>query len=275
MPVKRGGSAPTIADINTLAAFLSNCEVEDLSSVPSVDCIVLCASQVLYGAERIFETLQARPGLAKCLVLCGGIGHSTNLLYSAVGQHPRYSRLFHSIQDLPEARVLEKILDEFFDRAAIEAHGCRILIEEKSRNCGQNASESRQVLSQAGFSAPSTCIIAQDPTMMLRTKASFERVSQDAPLSVEFLSCPLLVPKLHISKAGVLEYQNKTIVPGMWTFERFIELIMGEIPRLRDDEEGYGPRGRDFISHVDLPSEIEAAWSRLFDTFKDTTVLRR
>jgi len=35
---------------------------------------------------------------------------------------------------------------------------------------------------------------------------------------------------------------------------------MGEVPRLRDDEQGYGPRGRNFIVHVDFPAEIEAAW---------------
>jgi hypothetical protein len=38
---------------------------------------------------------------------------------------------------------------------------------------------------------------------------------------------------------------------------------MGEIPRLRDDKDGYGPQGRGFIAHVDVPGHIEAAWSRL------------
>lgn len=263
-----------VTDINALSEYLSDCEVQDLSSVSPVDCIVLCASQVLYGAEMVFTALQRRPSLAKCLVLCGGTGHSTDLLYGAVKKHPRYSRLIHTIQGLPEARVLEQILDEFFDRAGITAQGCRILIEEKSTNCGQNASESRQVLSQAGCSTPKRFVIVQDPTMMLRTKASFERAYKDAPFTVSFLSCPVFVPKLQISYAGVLEYQNETVVSGMWTFERFIELIMGEIPRLRDDEEGYGPRGRGFISHVDLPSEIEAAWSRLVAKFKHTRPMR-
>ncbi|KAF3403611.1 Protein YdcF [Penicillium rolfsii] len=260
----------SITDINTLAEYLSDCEVRDLSSVSPVDCIVLCASQVLYGAEMIFAALQKRPGLTKCLVLCGGTGHSTDLLYRSVGKHPRYSRLIHTIQGLPEARVLERILDEFFDRSRITAQGCRILIEEESTNCGQNASESRQVLSQAGFTTMKRSIIIQDPTMMLRTKASFERAYKDAPFTVSFLSCPVFVPKLQISCDGVLQYQNETIVSGMWTFERFIELIMGEIPRLRDDEEGYGPRGRDFISHVNLPSEIQVAWSRLAVIFRHT-----
>lgn len=42
-------------------------------------------------------------------------------------------------------------------------------------------------------------------------------------------------------------------------------LALGEIPRLRDDENGYGPRGRGFIAHVDIPEAVEAAWRRLAD----------
>ncbi len=35
---------------------------------------------------------------------------------------------------------------------------------------------------------------------------------------------------------------------------------MGEVPRLRDDTEGYGPRGRDFIAHVDVPEDVDIAY---------------
>ena len=38
---------------------------------------------------------------------------------------------------------------------------------------------------------------------------------------------------------------------------------MGEIQRLRDDENGYGPRGKGFLGHVDIPDEVEAGWQRL------------
>lgn len=30
---------------------------------------------------------------------------------------------------------------------------------------------------------------------------------------------------------------------GLWSIGRFVEQIMGEIPRLRDDEKGYGAQG--------------------------------
>lgn len=36
-------------------------------------------------------------------------------------------------------------------------------------------------------------------------------------------------------------------------------LLWGEIPRLTDDADGYGPRGKNFIAHVDIPTEVRAA----------------
>lgn len=51
----------------------------------------------------------------------------------------------------------------------------------------------------------------------------------------------------------------------LWRLPRFLGLVMGEIPRLRDDEEGYGPKGKGFIVHVDVPDEVEEAWKRIKD----------
>ncbi|EOV3875919.1 TPA: YdcF family protein, partial [Shigella flexneri] len=39
--------------------------------------------------------------------------------------------------------------------------------------------------------------------------------------------------------------------------------LTGELPRLHDDSDGYGPRGRDFIVHVDFPAEVIHAWQTL------------
>lgn len=30
----------------------------------------------------------------------------------------------------------------------------------------------------------------------------------------------------------------------------------GEIPRLRDDVNGYGPKGKKFIAHVNIPDKV-------------------
>ena len=251
-------------DINVVATFLSDARLTDLSSTSaSVDCIVICASAVLFQAESLFAALEARPSLAKSLVLCGGVGHSTQLLYDAVRSHPRYSQISQEVQGLPEARVLELILERFFDRRSIEAQGCHILIEDQSTNCGLNASCTRKVLDEEGLHDISSCIIIQDPTMMRRTRASFEKTYEHTSSHVDFTSCPIFVPMVQEESTGVLTYCSSFDPSGLWSMPRFLELILGEIPRLRDDENGYGPNGRGFIAHVDIPVPVERAWSNL------------
>ena len=64
---------------------------------------------------------------------------------------------------------------------------------------------------------------------------------------------------------SVLVYENA--IWGMWDIDRYISLLMGEIPRLSDDEKGYGPKGKDFIAHVEIPSEIRSAFDELCKTY--------
>lgn len=66
----------------------------------------------------------------------------------------------------------------------------------------------------------------------------------------------------------VLTYEKK--IWGMWDMERYVSLLLGEIPRLTDDENGYGPAGKDFIAHVDIPDRVKQA----FDALRDEYVVR-
>ena len=43
---------------------------------------------------------------------------------------------------------------------------------------------------------------------------------------------------------GKLTYDHEPL--GMWDPRRYLSLLMGEIPRLTDDEGGYGPKGAGF-----------------------------
>ena len=45
--------------------------------------------------------------------------------------------------------------------------------------------------------------------------------------------------------------------------ERYMSLLMGEIPRLTDDAAGYGPQGRNYITHVTIPEAVQAAFDEL------------
>ena len=60
---------------------------------------------------------------------------------------------------------------------------------------------------------------------------------------------------------GQPEYTSK--IHGMWEIDRYVNLLMGEIPRLSDNPDGYGPCGRGFIAHVDIPAEVLYSFDEL------------
>ncbi len=46
----------------------------------------------------------------------------------------------------------------------------------------------------------------------------------------------------------------------MWDMDHYLSLLLGEIPRLRDDEEGYGPRGANYLAYIDIPQAVEESY---------------
>jgi DUF218 domain len=259
----------TPTDINLIVRFLAHSQISNLSQSAPVDCLVLCGSAILHCAETVFSALEAQPHLAKTLIICGGIGHSTPHLYEAVAQTPRYNSTVDltpdSIHGRPESHVLKMIFEKFYDVDSIVEAGCKIILEDRSTNCGANASETRKVLEAYDIPTPKTFIIVQEPTMSLRTLAAFRKTYTDLPDLPTFKACPTFVPQVHMVD-GKLEYANSNEGPEprkLWEMGRFCDLVLGEIPRLRDDSRGYGPKGRGFIDHVDVPEEVERAWTRL------------
>jgi uncharacterized SAM-binding protein YcdF (DUF218 family) len=254
-------------DVNIISTFLSHEEARLDSSKDTpqhYDVIVLCVSAIFHCAETVFQAIQQRgTSLTSTLVLCGGIGHSTPHLYTAVAQNPRYAHLAERINGLPEAQVMETILNTCYPSDNADKHGVKVLIEDQSTNCGANASETRKLLRKHGISVVGgKMLIIQDPTMSLRTKMSFEKVFEDD--EVVFEACPTFVPKV-VEVDGKLRFDESGNVTekGLWDMDRFLGLILGEIVRLRDDEMGYGPRGKGFIGHVEVPDAVLDAYSRL------------
>jgi len=254
-----GESAPQVArDLNAVADFLalrnlSVLEAEELDRVCGVryvDGLVLLANAVLRTAEAAF--LAVRKGLAELLVVSGGEGHSTSDLRNAIRRHPRYRA------DPTEGRSEA----EMVGRMAVEHWGIdpgQVILETRSTNCGENATRTRAELARRGVRCR-RLLLLQDPTMQRRSDASFRQAFRDSPATI-FVNYPTLVPRVSAS-AGALEFDDPDPA-GLWTMERFLALVLGEVPRLRDDERGYGPRGRGFIPHVDVPEEIESAHARL------------
>ena len=46
---------------------------------------------------------------------------------------------------------------------------------------------------------------------------------------------------------------------------------LGEIPRLTDDLNGYGPKGKGYIAHVDIPEKVRAAFEELKEIYGNET----
>lgn len=251
-------------DVNTISRFISCEDISSLHDIEPVDCIIICVSSVLYSSEIVFNTLQARPQLTKTVVLCGGIGHSTTHIYEAVARHPKFKEIAAEIKGLPEAQVLHAIFNRFFASRFLEQPAPRILLEDHSITCATNATETRKLLESHGINTLESVIIIQDPTMVRRTVECFNKVYSDAPRVPRFLGCPVFVPLVGLNTDGQLAYTAPNIDPdGMWAMDRYLELVMGEIPRMRDDENGYGPNGKGYIPHVDIPAEVEQAYKRL------------
>lgn len=266
--------------VNIIATFLAHNQIPSLSTCDPVDCIIICASSVLYQASYVFQATQDRPSIAKTLVLVGGIGHSTNLIYEAVARHPEYREIKDDgdVVGLPESHVLQRILNRSFNVPKVDHGSPKVLVEDRSTNCGANAVETRKVLDQHGITGPLSCIVVQDPTMSLRTVASFEKAYEDLPAAERptFKACSVFVPRTRMEN-GKLEYvvdvedglrdELKLRPEDLWEKQRFCELLVGEVTRLNDNENGYGPKGKGFIGHVDVPDGVVEAAKRVKEAF--------
>jgi uncharacterized SAM-binding protein YcdF (DUF218 family) len=224
--------------------------VEKILGGPA-DLGILLGNAVLQTTEAFAFGVRQRA--ARRWMISGGIGHSTSLLYDAVRDDPRFTRV--QVEGRAEADILEDVLYELGAEATF-------LLETRSTNCGGNAIEACRALEDARI-RPQSILLVQDPTMMRRSMASFQNIWEDQP-EVRFLACPSFVPSVAGSAEGM------TLDPsGAWRVERFLSLLLGEIPRLRDAPGGYGPRGAGYIVHVDIPSEVQAAHARLAEAFQE------
>lgn len=241
-------SATTLEAINTVGQWLAQ---DDFCAGPAypADCVVLAGNAVIPTIDAACQIAQQQD---VPLLIAGGIGHSTTFLYAAVAQHLRYNTI--QTTGRAEAAILADIARQFWHIPAD-----KIWLEDQSTNCGENARFSAQIIAQAATPI-NTAIVVQDPTMQRRTVATFRRVTRDDPDAPRWLSHPGVTPVLCQQEDDIVFANDPG---GLWTVDRYLALVVGEIPRLRNDETGYGPRGRDFIVHVDFPPEVEAAWQIL------------
>ena len=249
MTIFPGLSEQTLNAANTLGRWLAQ---NDFSTKPDpvrADAVILAGNAVIPVIDAAFD-IASRHHLP--LVISGGIGHSTPFLYHAVASHPQYNLTPTTGQT--EAAILADIARRFWGIPASD-----IIVEDQSTNCGENARFTLDVLCSQGMNL-TTALVMQDPTMQRRTMATFARVSEGCATAPHWLSYPGFTPELINSRDG-LAFLSPT--DGLWPVERYLSLILGEVPRLRDDAQGYGPAGRNFIVHVDFPHHVAQAWQVL------------
>jgi uncharacterized SAM-binding protein YcdF (DUF218 family) len=211
--------------------------------VETPDVVVLCGSAVLRSLDVAADLLAEHPRAR--LVVTGGRGHSTPALFAAV-------RSWDIADDgSSEASVLAGLL--------ASRHGvdpARITLEEASTHCGENASLTAPLLPDGHV------VVVQDPTMQRRTHESFRRA-----LSARAITLASRAPFTPLVRP---DGGHDDLGHRAWDLDRFVDLVRGELRRLRDDERGYGPRGTGFIGHVDLPRQVESAALVLADAFPGT-----
>jgi hypothetical protein len=243
--------AQALDDLNRIAAYLARRDIASLSPavVPHADVLVLCGSAVLAAID--IAATAFHDGLADRLLVSGGVGHSTPYLRRAVRDDPRYGDVATDAR--PESAIIAEIL-----RRHHAVPNDAILIEDESTNCGENAEFSVDLLTLTPLKMQFVLLL-QDPTMQRRTHECFRRSLRDAA-GVRVVSYAPFVPIVPDGDARNVPDEDGR---ADWSMRRFTPLLLGEMGRLYDDEHGYGPRGADFIDHVDIPGDVMDACQRL------------
>lgn len=216
------------------------------------DVVAVFGNQVLATVERACSLWKA--GLASCLLFSGGVGHSTPALYANI----RASRSFGPLADSGE---VVPTMTEAEMMSALAISGCKvpasaILIENRSTNTGENARFSWELL-RARMPGFRELVVIQDPVMQRRTLLTLRQTLRDVPQAPALFSHAVFVPET--STAGFLTPRSAPD-PAPWNPARFVSLVLGEVERLRNDERGYGPRGRGFIPAEDVPADVLASY---------------
>ena len=237
--------------VNTLGAFLGVRDVPELTRTAlmqrygfdQADVMVLFGGSILCGGEVMAQAMRA--GAAKRYVIVGGAGHTTE----ALRQRMRAEVPGVDTAGRPEAQVFAEYLRV--------RHGLvPDALECQSTNCGNNITFLLALLREKGWPCQSI-ILTQDATMQRRMDAVLRKEAGGTLRIINYAAYAATV------EAGPDGLRCQTPVWGIWEMERSLSLLMGEIPRLTDDENGYGPRGKGFLAHVDIPEQVTEAFTLL------------
>ncbi|MDK2807894.1 MAG: hypothetical protein PWP24_628 [Clostridiales bacterium] len=214
-----------------------------------VDVMVLFGGTILCGGDVLADAIHNK--IAKTYIIVGGEGHTTAALREKISE--QFSEL--SVEHMSEASLFSAYLTRKY---AFEPD----YVECTSTNCGNNITFLLDLLKEEEISCNSI-LLSQDATMQLRMDAGLRKYAPTLKI-INYATYKTAIKVVN----GKLEYEN--IPLGMWSMERYITLLMGEISRLSDDEMGYGPNGKGYISHVDIKASVREAFCYLKEIYKDS-----
>lgn len=241
----------TAKNINLLGEFLGKRDMDELSreklkekyGLDQVDVMVLFGGSILAGGDVLAQAIKDK--VAKKYIIVGGAGHTTETLRQQV--HREYPQI--ETDNLTEAEIFQGYLKNVHDCAADE-------LETQSTNCGNNITYLLELLRRKEIPFKSI-ILTQDASMQNRMDAGLRKYAAE---DITIINYAAYAVEIRETDEG-LDYVRKP--HGMWTVERYVDLLMGEIPRLTDDLNGYGPKGKGYIAHVDIPKEVITAFEEL------------
>ena len=181
------------------------------------DCILVLGSHDTRVAERGAQLFLK--GWAPTLVFSGGIAHENDLLATGWGK--------------PEADVFADIAIK------IGVPKDRILIENKSKNCGENIAFTKRLLEENNIKVKSV-IAVQKPYMERRTYATIKKVWPE-------VDCVVTSPQISFK-----DYPTEKILK-----DDVINIMVGDLQRIKIYPE------KDFQISQDIPKEVWAAYEEL------------
>ena len=230
-------------------SYLNTEELERKYNISQVDVMVLFGGSIICGGDVLAKAM--KNNIAKKYIIVGGAGHTTEAL------RIKMNREFPSVETngLSEAEIFANYL-KYKQELEVDYLECN------STNCGNNITFLLDLLKENKISFNSI-ILAQDATMQYRMEAVLRKYINDNIIIINYAVYSAKV----IIKNSDFAFEDRIL--GMWDIERYIMLLMGEILRLSDNEDGYGPNGKGFIAHVNIPNEVEKAFLELKEVYSD------
>ena len=215
------------------------------------DLFVLFGGGVIGVVEALADAMRA--GVARRYAIVGDRGHATYWLDQAVAREL-------GVPESATSGIVPGVSSEaeMLDALLYRRHGLRAdLLETTSTNCGNNITYLLDLL-EGEHDNPASVILCQDAVMQRRMDATWQRQVRDrtAFARTKVINWAAYEAEPTASD-GRLSWAHAP--EGVWPIDTYLQLLEGEVLRLTDDAGGYGPHGRDFVAHVDVPTKVTEA----------------